>query len=340
MYLDPKKQAERSRKTFLKTTSLSLLASTIIATVLHFSAHILGWDWNPWITYIIGIGIFSAFYKKYSLRILLVDQDEVVLGLNPWSVKSLTNGDGLTGTDPEEYTHGDHHIPPQMRDMEVISLKKDVTITSIVDISKIVGDNSVKWSWLIQYKPHSKRLAWYKLLAEDPKDRDKIIEKILKTKVDNIIELFCANAKKNNAPITSEDLWDEAVRNELFKKIIHAINEPRGDKPSMCDDMGIMVVQFLLHDVKRSGEKSKALQAVGVMKDYAYAAKEATDEILEDVEQSEMLTAMMAIGGQYTHSIGIMVGASDEAKAGITDLAKTYAASKGLINQAQKTKEP
>lgn len=341
MYLTPEEEALRSSKNHEEWTLKSFLISAFITVLIYIGFYSLFGEMPLWIVGITFVVTFRIFYLKWANRILTVDQDEVVIGLDPWGPKRyIHNGDGNTGTDPEEFTQGDHVIPPQLRDLQAIVLKKDVELSGTAVLSKLSDDDNVSWKYFIKYKPNARRIAWYKLISDDESERVKIINQTLLSIIDNVIEMFCANetVEKDDGSgpkqkkVGFEDLFDKEIRNKLIAEINKALTESAEEgKLSSCDDMGIIITELKLRDLKRSDEQSQAIQAASVMNRYSDHAKRVAKE--NGVSGETALNAMLAVGGQQNHSIGIIVSGSEESlnsmKETVEAGAKTYLATLG-----------
>lgn len=340
MHLSPEEEGFRSREVQSRWTLITIAAAMVMTVIIWMVAgQATGIYLSEKVSLALTLGLVYFFWPKWANRILQVDQDEVVLAINPWAEKRwVLNGDGKAGTDPDEYGYGDHVIPPQSRDFEVISLKKDELVTGEAQLSRLFDDDNVIWKFWFRWRPNIKRLAYYKLLGETDDKRVEVLNKTFKAIIVNVIEMFCAsriiecviddNGTKEWRIPSFDELFDQDIRDKLLVEINNALTRPieirvpgKGEilRVSPCDDGGVSIVGVGLEDLSRSKESTQAIQAVGALKKYR---KEIEEMVKEGVSEHTAAMITMATAGQLPHAAGLIVAGPEGKVEELTNVAK------------------
>lgn len=315
MYLNRNEELGRNvfRLFFLLVIGLTCFALLGFLTSIPLKA--LGYS-PLWLNALISALICLYYLEKILSQVIrVVDGNTRLLTHNPWYPRDLAEiagGDKKVGdkgkqTDPNEYGPGFHFLWPGEEDIEIVSLKTDISKEFTQEISSITDDiPTVEIQFDVE--PDPERCAYYILNGEDEKERKSNIQERLQALIRGELEAFFGGLRLEGRKTSGISI------NVLFKNLteireqltihFHGENSNLQDE---CHIMGVRLKRVRVGDINRSSDNSKAIRVSSAARKY----KQSAASMVKDLEVSPETAMASALAiGEEIETKGIILGLS------------------------------
>lgn len=221
-------------------------------------------------------------------------------------------------TDPNEYGPGFHFVWPWEKDIEVVSLKTDIS-EEIADqeLSSIRGDTP-KMKVQFDVEPDPTRCAYYILNGENETERKKNIKERLKALIQGELESFFGSIIRlegaTDHGVDIDQLFTSLA--EIKEKLNKHFHDDGSSLKNECHVMGVRLKKVRIGDINRSEDNAKSIRVEAASKKYEDAAYSIKDRL--GVSPETAMASALAVGDEIEGK-GVIIGIPEKSTGDIAE---------------------